>query len=387
MALDRGLKPVEAMAETLKRLEGAFALAVLFAGEDDLLVAARRGSPLAVGHGDGEMFLGSDAIALAPFTHAITYLEDGDWAVVTRRSVQIFNDEGKRVERPIVHAVAASLTVDKGNHRHFMLKEIYEQPEVISHTLAPLRRLHHRPRARCPKDAPVDFSRPRPADDVGLRHRAAMPASSANTGSRGSPGCRSTSISPRSSATARCRSTRTGWRSSSRSRARPPTRSPRSAIAPPPARRSAPSSTCRPRPSRARRTIVLPTLAGPEIGVASTKAFTCQLTVLFALAVAAARQRGAISAAEEERLVDAAIEVPRHAAHALKLEPRDRGARQGAREGLRRALSRPRHVLSAGARRRAEAQGDLLHPRRRLCRRRAEARADRADRRDACRSS
>ena len=95
MALDRGLKPVEAMAETLKRLEGAFALAVLFAGEEDLLVAARRGSPLAVGHGEGEMFLGSDAIALAPFTQSITYLEDGDWAVVTRHSVQIFNDEGK----------------------------------------------------------------------------------------------------------------------------------------------------------------------------------------------------------------------------------------------------------------------------------------------------
>src|SRR5688500_11487378 len=113
MALDRGLKPVAATAETLKRLEGAFALAVLFAGEEDLLVAARRGSPLAVGHGKGEMFLGSDAIALAPFTDSITYLEDGDWAVVTRKSVQIFNDAGKLVERPVVHAVAASLTVDK----------------------------------------------------------------------------------------------------------------------------------------------------------------------------------------------------------------------------------------------------------------------------------
>src|SRR3712207_6325498 len=127
MGLDRGLTPVEAMAETLRRLEGAFALAVLFAGEEDLLVAARRGPPLAVGHGEGEMFLGSDAIALSPLTDAITYLEDGDWAVVTRHSVQIFNDKGKAVERPVIHSVAASLTVDKGNHRHFMLKEIYEQ--------------------------------------------------------------------------------------------------------------------------------------------------------------------------------------------------------------------------------------------------------------------
>src|SRR5688572_3469408 len=156
MGLDRGLKPVEAMAETLKRLEGAFALAVLFAGEEDLLVGARRGSPLAVGHGKGEMFLGSDAIALAPFTDSITYLEDGDWAVVTRKSVQIFNDAGKLVDRPVVHAVAASLTVDKGNHRHFMLKEIYEQPEVISHTLG-----HYVDFATCrvalPEGAPVDF--------------------------------------------------------------------------------------------------------------------------------------------------------------------------------------------------------------------------------------
>src|SRR5688572_28634206 len=157
MALDRGLKPVEAMAETLKRLEGAFALAVLFAGEEDLLVAARRGSPLAVGHGSGEMFLGSDAIALAPFTQSITYLEDGDWAVVTRKSVQIFNDKGALVKRPLTHAVAASLTVDKGNHRHFMLKEIYEQPEVIAHTLG-----HYvdfiRCRAVLPESAPIDFA-------------------------------------------------------------------------------------------------------------------------------------------------------------------------------------------------------------------------------------
>jgi glucosamine--fructose-6-phosphate aminotransferase (isomerizing) len=156
MALDRGLKPIEAMAETLKRLEGAFALAVLFAGEEDLLVAARRGSPLAVGHGVGEMFLGSDAIALSPFTDAITYLEEGDWAVVTRNSVQIFNEKDVKVERPVIRAVAASLTVDKGNYRHFMLKEIYEQPEVISHTLA-----HYIDFTTCrtalPKNAPVDF--------------------------------------------------------------------------------------------------------------------------------------------------------------------------------------------------------------------------------------
>ncbi len=319
MALDRGLKPVEAMAETLKRLEGAFALAVLFAGEDDLLVAARRGSPLAVGHGDGEMFLGSDAIALAPFTQSITYLEDGDWAVVTRHSVQIFNDEGKSVERPIVHAVAASLTVDKGNYRHFMQKEIFEQPEVISHTLA-----HYidfsTGLTALPDDAAVDFSklsrlamsacgtasyaahigkywfeklarlpvemdvasefryREMPLDPDGLALFVSQSGETADT-----------LASLRYSAAA-------GQKIG--------------AIV------NVPSS------SIAREAdYVLPTLAGPEIGVASTKAFTCQLTVLFALAVNAARQRGKISAEEEERLVKAAIEVPRLAAQALKLEP------------------------------------------------------------------
>ncbi len=338
MALDRGLKPVEAMAETLKRLEGAFALAVLFAGEDDLLVAARRGSPLAVGHGDGEMFLGSDAIALAPFTQAITYLEDGDWAVITRHSVQIFNDKGKAVERPIVHAVAASLTVDKGNHRHFMLKEIYEQPEVISHTLA-----HYLDfttgRAALPKDAPVDFSRisrlmmsacgtasfaghigkywfeklarlpveidiasefryrEMPLDQDGLALFISQSGETADT----------------LAALRYCQSA--GQKIG--------------AIV------NVPTSSI----GRA-ADYLLPTLAGPEIGVASTKAFTCQLTVLFALAVNAARQRGKISAAEEERLVGAAIEVPRHAARALKLEAEI--------EALAKELSKASGVLYLG---------------------------------------
>ena len=338
MALDRGLKPVEAMAEVLKRLEGAFALAVLFAGEDDLLVAARRGSPLAIGHGEGEMFLGSDAIALAPFTQSITYLEDGDWAVVTRRSMQIFNDEGKSVERPIVHSVAASLTVDKGNHRHFMLKEIYEQPEVISHTLA-----HYLDFATgkigLPTDSPVDFSnisrlmmsacgtasyaghigkywferiarlpveidiasefryREMPLDKDGLALFVSQSGETADT----------------LAALRYCAGA--GQKIG--------------AVV------NVPTSTM------AREAdYLLPTLAGPEIGVASTKAFTCQLTVLFALAVNAARQRGAISAEEEQRLVNAAIEVPRHAARALKLEPEI--------EALAKELSKASGVLYLG---------------------------------------
>ena len=108
----------------------------MFAGEEDLLIGARKGSPLAVGHGDGEMFLGSDAIALAPFTDTVSYLEDGDWAVVTRNGVQVRDALGKTVERAVLKWNASAFLVDKGNHRHFMAKEIHEQPEVVGHTLA-----------------------------------------------------------------------------------------------------------------------------------------------------------------------------------------------------------------------------------------------------------
>ncbi|MGB5799752.1 MAG: glutamine--fructose-6-phosphate transaminase (isomerizing), partial [Mesorhizobium sp.] len=134
--LAKGADPVEAAHNAIRRLEGAFALAILFEGDDDLIVGARNGPPLAIGHGEGEMFLGSDAIALAPFTNSITYLEDGDWAVVRRNEMSIFDIDGNRVERRRQQSLGTSYMVDKGNHRHFMEKEIHEQPEVISHTLA-----------------------------------------------------------------------------------------------------------------------------------------------------------------------------------------------------------------------------------------------------------
>ena len=131
-----GHAPVPATRKALTHLQGAFALAIIFAGEDDLMIGARQGSPLAIGHGQGEMYLGSDAIALAPFTSEITYLEEGDWTVLTRKGAVVYDRAGRTVERPRVKSVASSLLVDKGNHRHFMAKEIHEQPEVISHTLA-----------------------------------------------------------------------------------------------------------------------------------------------------------------------------------------------------------------------------------------------------------
>jgi len=318
MALERGLKPVEAMAETLKRLEGAFALAVLFAGEEDLLVAARRGSPLAVGHGEGEMFLGSDAIALSPFTDAITYLEEGDWAVVTRQSVQIFNEHDVKVDRPVVHAVAQSLTVDKGNHRHFMLKEIYEQPEVISHTLG-----HYIDYTtgctRLPANAPIDFrglsrlamSACGTAFYAGLIGKywferiARLPV---DIDIASEFRYRETPLDPNGLALFISQSGETADTLAALRYCQSAGQKIGAVV-------NVQTSTI----ARA-ADYILPTLAGPEIGVASTKAFTCQLTALLALALTAARQRGAISAADEERLVAAAIEMPRHAAHALKLE-------------------------------------------------------------------
>jgi len=318
MALERGLKPVEAMAETLKRLEGAFALAVLFAGEEDLLVAARRGSPLAVGHGKGEMFLGSDAIALSPFTDAITYLEEGDWAVVTRQSVQIFNEHDVKVDRPVVHAVAQSLTVDKGNHRHFMLKEIYEQPEVISHTLG-----HYIDYTtgctRLPANAPIDFrglsrlamSACGTAFYAGLIGKywferiARLPV---DIDIASEFRYRETPLDPNGLALFISQSGETADTLAALRYCQSAGQKIGAVV-------NVQTSTI----ARA-ADYILPTLAGPEIGVASTKAFTCQLTALLALALTAARQRGAISAADEERLVAAAIEMPRHAAHALKLE-------------------------------------------------------------------
>src|SRR5258707_5145063 len=154
--LSKGHSPADAVAAALPRLRGAFALAFLFAGENDLLIGARKGSPLAIGYGEGEMYLGSDAIALAPFTDAISYLEDGDSAILTRKSVEVHDAKGGKVERAVLRSSASAFLVDKGNYRHFMAKEIHEQPEVVGHTLA-----HYidmaAERVRLPIDLPFDF--------------------------------------------------------------------------------------------------------------------------------------------------------------------------------------------------------------------------------------
>ena len=249
--LARGIEPVKAAHQALKRLEGAFALAIMFQGDDNLIIGARNGPPLAVGYGEGEMFLGSDAIALAPFTNSITYLEDGDWAVIRRNEAGIFDMDGNAVERKRQQSLSTSFMVDKGNHRHFMEKEIHEQPEVISHTLAHY--LDFADGVSRKLDLPFDFAK--------LDRLAISACGTAYLGGligkywfERLRACRSTSISPRSSATARCRCRRTALRCSCRSPARPPTRWRRCAIAARPAFRSAPSSMCANRRSRANPT-------------------------------------------------------------------------------------------------------------------------------------
>src|SRR6476661_440926 len=156
--MKNGHSPVDAVEAALPRLRGAFALAFLFAGENDLLIGARKGSPLAIGYGDGEMYLGSDAIALAPFTNTISYLEEGDWAVLNRKGAEVHDASGRKVERTVQKSNASALLIDKGNHRHFMAKEIFEQPEVVGHTLAHYLDMANE-RVRLPMPLPFDFKK------------------------------------------------------------------------------------------------------------------------------------------------------------------------------------------------------------------------------------
>ena len=315
--MERGAGPIDAVKAALGKLKGAFALGIIFAGEDDLMIAARQGSPLAIGHGSGEMYLGSDAIALAPFTDAITYLEEGDWAVMRRAGVQVFDRAGQPVTRPLIKSVASSLLVDKGNHRHFMAKEIHEQPDVISHTLSNYLDMANA-RVNFPdlgidltKISRVTISACGTAYYAGLvgkywiERYARVPveidvASEMRYREAPLPADGLAVFVSQSGETADTLATlryakANGQRIASIVNVRTST------IA---------------RESHA----VLPTLAGPEIGVASTKAFTCQLAALACLAIAIGRARGAISQELEQELVTALVEVPRLISTVLRNE-------------------------------------------------------------------
>ncbi|QPC87711.1 glutamine--fructose-6-phosphate transaminase (isomerizing) [Mesorhizobium sp. NBSH29] len=335
--LARGVAPVEAAHATLKRLEGAFALAIMFEGDENLIVGARSGPPLAVGHGEGEMFLGSDAIALAPFTNSITYLEDGDWAVIRRGGAEIFDLSGKRMERKRQTSLGTVFMVDKGNRRHFMEKEIHEQPEVISHTLAHY--LDFTTDGLKPLDLPFDFktlerlaiSACGTAYLSGLvgkywfERLARLPV---DIDIASEFRYREMPISKNSAAFFISQSGETADTLASLHYCR-------SQGVPIGAIVNVRESTI------ARESdVVLPTLAGPEIGVASTKAFTCQLAVLASLAVRAGVARGTISREREKELVHQLSETPRFANQVLKLE--------GQIETLARDLSRYNHVLYLG---------------------------------------
>ena len=191
------------------------------------MIGARKGSPLAVGYGYGEMYLGSDAIALAPFTDAITYLEDGDWRWCTHKSVEIRDEQGTRVERAVMKSTARRFLVDKGNHRHFMAKEIHEQPEVVGHTLAHYLDMTHGTDCAAWK-LPFDWQALQRIS-ISACGTAFYAGLVAKYWFERFAACRSISISPPNSATARRRWKRATSRSSSRSRARPPTRSRRCA--------------------------------------------------------------------------------------------------------------------------------------------------------------
>ncbi|MSP47299.1 MAG: glutamine--fructose-6-phosphate transaminase (isomerizing) [Xanthobacteraceae bacterium] len=336
--MKKGKTPVEAVKAALPRLRGAFALAFLFAGEENLLIGARKGSPLAVGYGDGEMYLGSDAIALAPFTDTISYLEDGDWAVVTRKGVEVHDASGHTVERAVLKSNASAFLVDKGNHRHFMAKEIHEQPEVVGHTLAHYLDMDAE-RVRLPMELPFDFKTiERVAISAcGTAYYAGLVAKywferfarlPVEIDVASEFRYREAPFSPGNLAVFVSQSGETADTLATLRYTKEQKQHVLSIV-------NVPNSTI------ARESgVVMPTLAGPEIGVASTKAFTCQLAALLCLAIAAGRIRGILSEEDERNLVRAMIEIPRHMSEALRLEPQI--------EALARDLAKSKNVLYLG---------------------------------------
>lgn len=246
--LNKGQSPRDAAKSALSELEGAFALGIIFKGEHDLIIGARRGCPLAVGYGDGAMYLGSDAFALAPMTNRIAFMDEGDRVEVTRAGAVFFDADNRPAERQIRLTDVTSAMVDKGNYRHFMAKEIFEQPEVIGHTLSeyinPIDDTLRLP------DLPIDLATV-PRITIMLAEQRPMLAMWQNTGSSDTLASRWKWISPRSSATARRPCQWVASRFSFRNRAKPPTHWPRYAIASRKARRSSPSSMSPKAPSHA----------------------------------------------------------------------------------------------------------------------------------------
>jgi glucosamine--fructose-6-phosphate aminotransferase (isomerizing) len=336
--LARGIAPVEAVKASLSQLRGAFALAFIFAGDKDLMIGARNGPPLAVGYGEGEMYLGSDAIALGPFTDTIAYLEDGDWVVLTRNSAVIYDKTNAVVHRDAIKHSASTSLVDKANYRHFMAKEIHEQPEVVGHTLARCVDMAT-DRVALPVQLPFDFKDIQRISIVAcgtasyagyvakywFERLARVPVEidvASEFRYREAP-LRKGDLAIFISQSGETADTLAALRYAKAQGVHT-----LSVV-------NVPSSTI----ARESET-VLQTLAGPEIGVASTKAFTCQLMVLATVAVAAGKARGELSDADETKLVHGLVEIPRLMAAALAIEPQI--------EKLARDLSKSKDVLYLG---------------------------------------
>ncbi|WP_375639029.1 glutamine--fructose-6-phosphate transaminase (isomerizing) [Bartonella sp. MF74HXZ] len=316
-ALKEGLSPQEAVRTSWKRLQGAFAIVLIFEGEDNLMIAARSGPPLAIGYGKDEFFVGSDAIALAPFVDHISYMEDGDWAVLTQEGVTIYDVYNQPVKRSVTTLLEEALLISKGNHRHFMHKEMFEQPEVISHNLAHYldlgnyavrpfenlidwKNIHRLLFASCgtayystlvarywfEKFAALSVD-----NDVASEFRYREPPITSDVLSLFVSQSGETADTLASLRYCRERGVKTA------------------------------TIVNVEQSTMAREAdFILPTLAGPEIGVASTKAFTCQLATLASLALSAAKQRGYLSVQMEQQLVQQLAEVPRILNEVLKLE-------------------------------------------------------------------
>lgn len=292
--LDTGMAPQEAAVETLKHLEGAFALCFLFDGEGDLMVAARKGSPLAIGYGEGEMFVGSDAIALSPMTDQVTYLEEGDYAIITRAGAEIFDEAGRRANRAVKTIAAQAAQIDKAGHKHFMAKEIHEQPVVLSECLA-----HYAPGDRVEiGEGEIDFSQTDRLTLVacGTANYACLVAKywfeqlaglSCEVDIASEFRYREPPISENATALFVSQSGETADTLAALRYCSGKAKTILSVV------NVAESSIAR------ESDLALPIMAGVEVGVASTKAFLCQLGALANLAILAARQRGKITAEQE----------------------------------------------------------------------------------------
>jgi glucosamine--fructose-6-phosphate aminotransferase (isomerizing) len=329
--------PEEAVSAALARLEGAFALAIIFAGRHDLMFGARKGSPLAVGYGDGEMYLGSDALALAPLTNRICYLEEGDWVVLNGAGAKVRDAEGREVEREVKLTALSGALIGKGQYRHFMQKEIFEQPAVIGDTLQafvnPLSRRVELPALPCTLGDVPRIT----INACGTAYLAGMVAKYWFEQLAGQP----TEVDIASEFRYREAPlpadglslfiSQSGETIDTLSALRYARQAGQHVVA----IVNVPESAIE-RESDA----TLHTLAGPEIGVASTKAFTTQLAVLACLAIATARERGAIDAAREAELTLALAEVPALAAEVLNHDSHIRD--------VARQVSEARDVLYLG---------------------------------------